>query len=305
MLKILILLLILSSCSNQNPEVPVGENLTDEATDLSESEEEVTEKTWTKEDAEANKDKDIESLLASEDSAPYYIEVEIGEDPNRIVKDEVVLNIDNTHDFNRGDLVKLWGKLKNESQEENEDNSISFEIIDSELVEEFKGVFLPEGSHIIGQAIPEGRYEITASNLGNIRIYDDYDEVCDEILGGDGKEGVSKLYINLIDGYTIDIRDIESTKFTPHEKRQVLDILATGFWQVPTDIKPGEYKIKSVTDQAGTIFILDQYGEIKLDHGLGNTSESPEPTIFLEEGDIILIQKMDSVKFEPTVNKAE
>ena len=47
------------------------------------------------------------------------------------------------------------------------------------------------------------------------------------------------------------------------------------------------------------------YGETKLDHGLGQTSESPEPIIQLEEGDIIWIQKMDSVKFESTSKTPE
>lgn len=307
MLKILAILFILSACSPQDSgsQALVSENLEDKATGQTESENEATEQPWTKEEAEGNKDKDITSLLASENSAPYYIEGEITENKNFISNGKTKLYLENTHNYDKGDIVKLWGNIKSERIEDEGTNIYYFEILDSEVVEKFTGVYLSEGSHIIGEDIAEGRYEITGSNLGSIKIYDEYNEVCDEILGGDGIEGVSKLYINLVNDYTIDIKDIKAVKFTPDKDRKAMNTLYTGFWEAGTDIEAGEYKIKSVTGQAGKIFILDMYGETKLDHGLGQTSESPEPIIQLEEGDIIWIQKMDSVKFESTSKTPE
>lgn len=304
MLKLLILLILLTSCSQHDSLQNENESITQSeiSSDFIQSEEK-TEEAWSKKLAEDNKDIPIENLLSSQNSAPYYIQGEIQEDINIISDEKKDLFLKNSHSFKRGDIVKLWGNIKNEKVEEKGKNIYKFEIIESELAEEFTGSFLSPGSYIIGENIDEGRYEIVGSNLGNIRIYDEYNEVCDEAIGGDGINGVRKLFVNLIAGYKLDITDVETTKFTPNINRKSLNTLYTGFWEVGTDIDAGEYKIKSVTNQAGKIFILSSYGDIKLDHGLGETSEDPEPTILLEDGDIIWIQKMDSVKFE-SINTA-
>lgn len=303
--KLLLLLAFITGCTN--PNLPETEEVNTEIIET-ETEATETEEVWSKERAETYAllpNSEIDDLLESVDKLPYYIEGIVNPDGKFIESQTTILALDSMDGFKPGDRVRLWGELTADTVKLEDQEVKTLTIKEMEVLDEFKGTYLGPGLFVIGQDIEPGRYEISGSNLGNIRIYDDAGEVCNEMIGGDGQEGVTKVYVNLVEGYKLELTGIKHSTFIPVEARKPANVLHTGFWEAGVDILVGDYKIKSTTGQAGKIFILTPFGEPKLDHGLGETSEDPEPVISLEEGDIIWIQNMESVSFGKPDNKKQ
>ena len=156
------------------------------------------------------------------------------------------------------------------------------------------------GTFIVGQDIPAGRYVITSENgdSGNFVIYNtDGRSVINEILHdptGSRTNGVPSITVDIYDGYEIKISGINNVTFTPAID-YFSNILTTGYWVVGVHISAGQYNARPTNiGDSGNFSIRNANGRLAVSEVLRDNMVR----VSLQNGQIIKISSLISVTFE-------
>jgi hypothetical protein len=159
---------------------------------------------------------------------------------------------------------------------------------------------LSAGEHSIGEHIEPGVYDVTFNGSGNFFAYDANDGLLINEIGG-GSYGVPKYRAVLIDGGKIKLSGVSAT-FTP-AKRTLLPYqeleLFTGYWVVGIDVSNGRYKVTPLGSDSGNFLVFNDKGYPKTNEILGGDYGVSEVVVNLNDGDLIQLSSLTSVKFTP------
>ncbi|MGU9539284.1 hypothetical protein ACQX0N_09920 [Clostridium tepidum] len=158
---------------------------------------------------------------------------------------------------------------------------------------------LSAGEHTVGQHIDEGAYDVTFNGSGNFNIYSAEGSLLTNEIGGNDL-GIDKYRIILTQGNKIKISSM-SVNMKPI-KRSLIPYKETsiysGYWICGQDITEGRYKAIVESGQ-GNFVIYGKSGGAKTNEILGGEIGVNEVIINLEDGDIINVAGLKSVKLVP------
>ncbi|GAA5417103.1 hypothetical protein Pryu01_02164 [Paraliobacillus ryukyuensis] len=161
-------------------------------------------------------------------------------------------------------------------------------------------ITLSDGNYTVGEDLSAGRYEITAEQTGNIFVENNSNSgSVSEIIEDQGLNlGVPSVTINLTEGATIEISDLDPAIFTPVTERNLSNTLSTGMWVVGTDIEPGNYEVIPSGERSGKVVIYDQQESLPVyDELIDPDGERGSETLSveLEEGQILRVKTIPAV----------
>ncbi|WP_050608214.1 hypothetical protein [Clostridium niameyense] len=158
---------------------------------------------------------------------------------------------------------------------------------------------LSAGEHTVGSHIDPGAYDVTFNGSGNFNIYSAKGSLLTNEIGGNDL-GIDKYRIILTQGNKIKISSM-SVNMKPI-KRSLIPYKETsiysGYWICGEDITRGRYKAMAESGQ-GNFIIYGKSGRAKTNEILGGDIGVNEVIIDLEDGDIINVAGLKSVKLTP------
>ncbi|AKC63141.1 phage protein [Clostridium sporogenes] len=158
---------------------------------------------------------------------------------------------------------------------------------------------LSAGEHTVGTHIDAGAYDVTFNGSGNFNIYSADGSLLTNEIGGNDL-GIDKYRIILTQGNKIKISSM-SVNMKPI-KRSLVPYKETsiysGYWICGQDITEGRYKAIVESGQ-GNFVIYGKSGGAKTNEILGGDIGVKEVIINLEDGDIINVAGLKSVKLVP------
>ncbi|WP_163250049.1 hypothetical protein, partial [Clostridium niameyense] len=159
---------------------------------------------------------------------------------------------------------------------------------------------LSAGEYIVNTHLDPGVYDITFNGSGNFFVHASNNRSLTNIIGG-SDIGVSKYRALLPEGSKIKISGMSIN--TKPAERQLMSYsnisLYSGYWVVGTDLTKGRYKV-SPAEGKGNFFVYNKKGKVKTNEILGSDIGVNEIVVNLDDGDIINISGIESVKFSPT-----
>jgi uncharacterized FlaG/YvyC family protein len=160
---------------------------------------------------------------------------------------------------------------------------------------------LSAGEHSIGEHIEPGAYDVTFNGSGNFFAYDANGGLLINEIGG-GSYGVPKYRAVLINGGKIELSGVSAT-FTPAKRTlipyQELELF-TGYWVVGIDVSNGRYRATALdSSDSGNFFVYNDKGYPKTNEILGGDYGVSEVVVNLNDGDLIQLSSLTSVKFTP------
>ncbi len=158
---------------------------------------------------------------------------------------------------------------------------------------------LSAGEHTVGSHIDAGAYDVTFNGSGNFNIYSADGSLLTNEIGGNDL-GIDKYRIILtqsnkikISSMSVNMKPIKRS-LAPYKETSIY----SGYWICGQDITEGRYKAMVESGQ-GNFIIYGKSGEAKTNEILGGDIGVNEVIIDLEDGDIINVAGLKSVKLVP------
>lgn len=158
---------------------------------------------------------------------------------------------------------------------------------------------LSAGEHTVGTHIDAGAYDVTFNGSGNFNIYSADGSLLTNEIGGNDL-GIDKYRITLTQGnkiknssMSVNMKPIKRS-LVPYKETSIY----SGYWICGQDITEGRYKAIVESGQ-GNFVIYGKSGGAKTNEILGGDIGVKEVIINLEDGDIINVAGLKSVKLVP------
>ncbi|MGP4072035.1 hypothetical protein ACTWQB_05720 [Piscibacillus sp. B03] len=156
----------------------------------------------------------------------------------------------------------------------------------------------PSGSNISDGhdelKVPEGRYEISGHEAGNVYVYDQNDHlVLHEIIGLD----VNFINVSLTEDHVIRVDGFSYVEIQPVETNIDNPNLTAGIWKVGVDIEPGTYQATAY-EGMGYLIVYDSQEKSKVYEVIGGENAEAFPTVELKEGQTIKITEIPLITFK-------
>ena len=160
---------------------------------------------------------------------------------------------------------------------------------------------LSAGEYNVSTHLDSGAYDITFNGSGNLFVNSSDGGLLTNIIGGGDDLGVTRYRAILPEGCKIKISGM-SINTKPAERKLMSysnNSLYSGYWVVGTDVTSGRYTVSPIKG-SGNFFVYSKGGSPKVNEILGSDIGVKEAVINLDDGDIINISGIESVKFSPT-----
>ncbi|TVT27782.1 hypothetical protein FO441_08730 [Salinicoccus cyprini] len=193
---------------------------------------------------------------------------------------------------------------KESTQEAAEAETAEVETLDySHLLGQGEATTLGEGTFMVGEDIPVGRYHVTATEgFGNIFVYDTEERLTfNEVMSGEtdsiGQSEPGEAVIFLDDGHKVEISGMSGVSFTPYETAEVTE-LVPGQWVVGEDFPAGVYDISlEESESLGYLKVnaIKEYEKSRF--ALGNPAYGGATTFTtsFEEGEVVTVEVIPKV----------
>lgn len=194
-------------------------------------------------------------------------------------------------------------KPKNSTSQSTSDYESKYRLLPSDFnpkAAKGESITKNSGKYKIGKDIQPGHYTITHNNtnIGILEVDNEYGNyVFSNALSAKSETIASKITTYLVDGQTVEIKDMKHVKFTP-EPIKYRTNLNTGVWVVGADIAPGSYTVRPGNKYSANFNVQSSKGESKAIEIIGGDSSSAKKSLHidLKKGDVVLVQGSGTVK---------